>query len=73
MLSVSPNSTVINDKRIKLSDLKGGKDVGFAIGIGYDFDFGLVAGARYQYGLSDIADNLLWTNNVIAISLGWKF
>ena len=73
LLSVSPNSVIISDKQIKLSDLKGGKDVGVAVGIGYDFDFGLVAGARYLYGLSDVANNLLWTNNVVAISLGWKF
>jgi tricorn protease-like protein len=64
---------IISEKNIKLSDLKGGKDVGVAAGIGYDFHFGLVAGARYLLGLSDVSNNLLWTNNVIAISLGWKF
>ena len=73
LLSVNPNSMVINEKDIKLSDLKGGKDVGIAAGIAVDFDFGLVAGARYLYGLSDMANNLWWTNNGIEISLGWKF
>ena len=73
LLSVSPSSTIISEKQIKLSDLKGGKDVGAAIGIGYDFNVGLVAGARYLYGLSDVANNLLWTNHVVAVSLGWRF
>lgn len=73
LLSVSPSSTVISEKNIKLSDLKGGKDVGAAVGLGYDFTFGLTAGARYLYGFSDVANNLYWTNNVIAVSLGWRF
>ena len=73
LLAVSPNTTTINGNNIKLSDLKGGKDAGIAVGAGYDFNFGLVVGARYQHGLSDMANNLLWTNRVIAISLGWKF
>ena len=73
LLSVNPNSTVIAGNNIQLSDLKGGKDVGLAAGIGYESDLGLVVGARYQYGLSDMAGNVAWTNQVIAISLGWKF
>ena len=73
LLSVSPNNIKLNRNNIRLSDLKGGKDVGVAVGIGYDFDMGLVVGARYQHGLSDMADNLLWKNQVISISLGWKF
>ena len=73
LLSVSPNSTKLNSNIIQLSDLKGGKDVGIAAGIGYDFDMGLVVGARYQHGLSDMASNLFWKNQVIAISVGWEF
>ena len=73
LLAVNPNSTTISGSNIKLSDLKGGKDAGIAAGIGYDFDFGLTIGARYRHGLSDMASNLLWTNRVISISLGWKF
>lgn len=73
LLAVNPNSTVIDENNIKLSDLKGGKDAGVAVGFGYDFNSGLMVGARYQHGLSDMAGNLLWTNRVIAISLGWKF
>ena len=73
LLSVNPQDATIGGQVIQLSDLKSGKDVGVAAGIGYDFDFGLMIGARYLYGLSDMANNLMWTNQVIAISLGWKF
>ena len=73
LLSVNPTSTSIDGNNIQLSDLKGGKDVGIAAGIGYESGLGLVVGARYQYGLSDMAGNLQWKNTVIAISLGWKF
>ena len=73
LLSVNPDSMVINEKNIKLSDLKGGKDVGVAAGIAVDFNFGLIADVRYLYGFSDMANNLWWTNNVIAVSFGWKF
>ena len=73
LLSVSPTSVVFSEKNIQLSNLEGGKDVGTVIGIGYDFNFGLIAGARYQSGVSDVAHNLFWTNKVITISLGWRF
>ena len=73
LLAINQDVAVIDGNNIRISDLKGGKDAGIAAGIGYDFDFGLIAGARYQHGLSDMASNLLWTNRVISISLGWKF
>ncbi|MDR2037636.1 MAG: outer membrane beta-barrel protein [Bacteroidales bacterium] len=73
LISVNPDSKAIDGMNIKLSDLKGGKDIGIAAGIGYDFNFGLILGARYQHGLSDMAGNLLWRNRVISISAGWKF
>lgn len=73
LLAASPKTAEINENVITISNMEGGKDVGIAIGAGYEFDFGLVIGARYNYGLSDMAGNLAWTNNVIAISAGWKF
>jgi hypothetical protein len=73
LLSVSPTAITLDRNNVRLSDLEGGKDVGVAVGIGYESDFGLVVGARYRHGLSDMANNLAWTNKVIAISLGWKF
>ena len=73
LLAVNPNSIVFDGKKIKLSDLKGGKDVGFAAGIGFDSNFGLTVGARYLHGFSDLANNVFWMNQVIAVSIGWKF
>jgi hypothetical protein len=73
LLGVDPNSTEINENIIQISGLKGGKDAGVAVGIGHDFNIGLVVGVRYQHGLSDMANNILWTNRNIAVSLGWKF
>lgn len=73
LLSVSPNNTVISNAQISLSDLQGGMDAGISAGVGYEFKMGLTVGARYNYGLSDMAGNLAWKNNVIAVSVGWKF
>ncbi|MDR0796500.1 MAG: outer membrane beta-barrel protein [Tannerella sp.] len=73
LFSVSPNAISIDRNTIRLSDLKSGKDVGVAAGIGYEAKLGWVAGVRYQHGLSDMAGNLPWINRNIALSLGWKF
>jgi len=76
LFSISPSSTQLDEYNVALSDLKGGKDVGVAVGVGYDFDLDFIVltiGARYHYGLSDMANNLQWKNRVIAISLGVKF
>lgn len=73
MLSVSPNTTVIDGAEIPLSDLKGGKDVGIVVGVGYEFKKGLNLSARYNKGMADVANNLKWKNNVIALSVGWLF
>jgi len=73
LLSASPVNTVIDGAQIPISDLKGGKDVGLAIGLGYEFSKGLNMSARYNLGMSDVSNNLKWKNNVIAISVGWLF
>jgi len=73
LFAVKPDLMVIDKNRISLIDLKGGKDAGVAAGAGYEFKFGLVAGARYMFGLSNMANNLLWKNRVITVSLGYKF
>jgi len=73
LMAVKPNAQEIEGINYKLSGLKGGKDAGIAVGAGFDSNFGIVAGARYQYGLSDMAGNLLWANRVIQIYAGWKF
>ena len=77
LLDVNPNMIELDEKRIFISDLNGGLDAGVAIGVGYELsirnNFGLIIGARYLFGLLDLANNLLWKNRVAAISLGLKF
>ncbi|MFV8355442.1 porin family protein [Flavobacterium sp. XS1P32] len=53
-------------------------DFGFNFGAGYNFTENLSAGLRYNLGLSNIAkteagDNTKVSNNVLSVSLGYKF
>ncbi|MDR1762161.1 MAG: PorT family protein, partial [Bacteroidales bacterium] len=78
LITAIPNSTIITEENskeveINLLDLENGKDIGIAVGMGYDFKSGLTIGARYNQGLSDMANNLQWKNSIISISLGFKF
>jgi hypothetical protein len=73
LLQLSSNTAVIEGAQIDLSSLAGGIDFGAGIGAGYESRMGLTAGVRYQLGLSDMAGNLAWKNNVISVSLGWLF
>ena len=73
LLSVNPDETVIFKNTIQLSDLKGGKDVGAAFGVIYEDRLGWIVGARFQHGISNMANNLSWMNQVLSLSVGWKF
>jgi hypothetical protein len=73
LLGLSTNTTVIEGAQIDLSALKGGIDFGAGIGAGYESKMGLTVGARYLIGLSEMANNLQWKNNVITLSVGWLF
>ena len=73
LLAVAPNEMAIDGNTIRLSDLKGGKDVGLAVGAAYESALGWIVNARYMHGLSDMARNIQWKNQVISISVGWKF
>jgi len=73
LLGVSPNTSVIDGAQIALSDLKGGLDAGFGVGAGFEMKSGLTVGVRYLLGLSNMAENLAWKNNAIALSVGWLF
>lgn len=53
--------------------LNGGKDILVGVGLGYDFGSGLTINARYNMGMSELAENLPWKNNVIQISLSYLF
>ncbi|MDR1500459.1 MAG: PorT family protein [Tannerellaceae bacterium] len=73
LLGASPSTTVIEGSQIAVGELKGGIDLGVAFGAEYETTLGLTLGARYNLGLSDMADNLIWKNSVISLSLGWLF
>ena len=73
LLGVSPESITVNGPKAVISDLKGGLDAGACLGVGYDTALGLTVGARYMLGLSDLAGNIGWKNNVISVSVGWMF
>lgn len=73
LISASPGSTVIDGAQIDISGLEGGLDIGAGLGLGYETKSGLTIGARYNIGFSEMAKNLQWKNNVIAISVGWLF
>lgn len=73
LIGVTPSLTKIDGAEITLSDLVGTKDAGIALGLGYETKVGLTINARFNLGLSDVASNLAWKNQVAAISLGYMF
>jgi len=73
MLSVSPETITVNGPKAVISDLKGGLDAGACLGVGFDTALGLTFSARYNLGLTKMANNLGWKNSVIAVSVGWMF
>lgn len=48
-------------------------DFAIAVGLGYEFDFGMTIDARYNWGLTKIYDDDNAKNSVFMISLGYKF
>ena len=48
-------------------------DFAIAIGLGYEFDFGMTIDARYNWGLTKIYEDDNAKNSVFMISLGYKF
>jgi len=73
LLSVSPNNVTLGDAEIEITELKGSKDVGLTFGASYETKLGFLIDVRYNYGLLGIANNLDFKNQVIAVSVGWKF
>ena len=49
-------------------------DFGVQVGADYEFDFGLVLGANYYHGLTNVADIPLVDvgNRVVQVSVGWR-
>ncbi|HLU81232.1 MAG TPA: porin family protein [Flavobacteriaceae bacterium] len=48
-------------------------DVAGAIGLGYDFPFGLRLDARYNYGFTDVMDGGEGKNSVVSLAVGFSF
>ncbi len=48
-------------------------DFSLAVGLGYEFDFGMTVDARYNFGLTKVYDNSDSKNGVFMLSLGYKF
>ena len=73
LAGVRPEFVTIDLSKGNLTDLKGGKDAGLCVGVGFDTSKGITFGARYMFGLSALANNLPWKNRVISVSVGWVF
>lgn len=48
-------------------------DFSIALGLGYEFDFGMTIDARYNFGLTNIYEEGDAKNTLLMISLGYKF
>lgn len=73
LISSSPESLEFYDAKIKVGDCKG-FDFGAGAGLAYEFKCGLMFGARYSMGFTDLDKSLKWKNNSnIQITAGWLF
>ncbi|SHI96763.1 Outer membrane protein beta-barrel domain-containing protein [Mesonia phycicola] len=73
--SVSGESGSYSDE-IDVKDQYSTIDFAANLGVSYEFDMGLFAGARYNFGLIDIeeeSDDYSEINNVFQLSIGYKF
>lgn len=48
-------------------------DFGIGVGVGYQFDMGLMASAGYNFGLTNVAKEGDGKNSVFQINVGWRF
>lgn len=70
---VNGNAT---ETKIDIKDQMKSADLSAVVGAGVNAPFGLTAGARYVFGLSDINDDgsdAKVTNKTVQIFVGWKF
>ena len=70
----SPGDSGKEDIKDRLNNI----DIGVNVGLGYQFESGLIFGARYNLGLSNIndfagSDNIKNQNGVFQFSVGFKF
>lgn len=73
LIATSPKTMNFNDATISVGDCKG-FNLGVGIGLAYELKMGLVVGARYSLGFTDMAKNLKWKNNGnVQVTVGWLF
>lgn len=70
-LSHTPDHVAVGNYQLDITDLKA-NDVMLGVGLGYAIN-GFSVGVRYNHGFSNMAENLLWKNNMIQINLGYVF
>lgn len=71
----------VNDEEISSKDLEQYGydtkartfDFAIALGLGYEFDFGMTIDARYNFGLTNIYEEGDGKNTMFMLSLGYKF
>lgn len=73
LVSTSPKTMAIDGATISTGDCKG-FNMGLGVGASYEMRQGLVVGARYSLGFTDMAKNLKWKNNGnVQVTVGWLF
>ena len=73
LIATSPDTMVFDYANISVGDCKG-FNIGAGVGLSYELRMGLVVGARYSLGFTDMAKNLKWKNNGnIQVTVGWLF
>lgn len=73
LMSTSPEELLVGGTNIKLGDCAG-FNLGAGLGVSYEFKMGLIIGARYSLGFTELSKNLKWKNNGnVQITCGWLF
>lgn len=71
-MSSSTDYMAVDGAQMKVGDIKG-MTIGVGAGLAYDFDFGLIIGARYSFSPTKMAKNIDWKHSNIQVTLGWLF
>lgn len=72
VISASPDEIKSSNVTIATGEIKG-FDVMLTGGVGYKHTSGFMASARYNYGMSELAENFTGKISTITISVGWIF
>lgn len=73
MISTSPKTMNVAGTNITTGDCTG-FNIGAGVGVSYELKMGLMIGARYSLGFTDLGKNLKWKNNGnVQVTLGWLF